>query len=142
MPSSLCTLSNTRVCPVHTCSLRVLSAPCMGNYPIWSVSITTRCKDPADKIPLIITLTRPQANPLFVHTHLFGRWLGKPRKLCPLGCLSARFQFGSAMCGAAQSMTWLIVCRAVQGIGGGGIIQLVVITISDIVPLKECVIDS
>ena len=46
------------------------------------------------------------------------------------------------MCGAAQNMTWLIVCRAVQGIGGGGIIQLVVITISDIVPLKECVIGS
>lgn len=39
-------------------------------------------------------------------------------------------------------MIWLIVCRAVQGIGGGGIIQLVVITISDIVPLKECVMES
>jgi len=47
------------------------------------------------------------------------------------------FLFGSAMCGAAQSMTWLIVCRAVQGIGGGGIIQLVMITVSDIVPLKD-----
>ena len=39
-------------------------------------------------------------------------------------------------------MNWLIVWRAVQGIGGGGIIQLVVITVSDIVPLKECVIES
>ncbi|KAH7889336.1 major facilitator superfamily domain-containing protein [Phlebopus sp. FC_14] len=47
------------------------------------------------------------------------------------------FLVGSALCGAAQNMTWLIVCRAVQGIGGGGIIQLVVITISDIVPLKD-----
>ncbi|KAG6370083.1 MFS general substrate transporter [Boletus reticuloceps] len=47
------------------------------------------------------------------------------------------FLFGSAMCGAAQNMTWLIVCRAIQGIGGGGIIQLVIITISDIVPLKD-----
>ncbi|KAG9318906.1 MFS amino acid permease [Chiua virens] len=47
------------------------------------------------------------------------------------------FLFGSAMCGAAQNMTWLIVCRAVQGIGGGGIIQLVIITVSDIVPLKD-----
>jgi len=37
-------------------------------------------------------------------------------------------------------MTWLIVSRAIQGVGGGGIMQLVVITISDIVPLKECVI--
>ncbi|KAI9574223.1 MFS general substrate transporter [Boletus coccyginus] len=47
------------------------------------------------------------------------------------------FLFGSAMCGAAQSMIWLIASRAIQGIGGGGIIQLVVITISDIVPLKD-----
>ncbi|KAF9013990.1 major facilitator superfamily domain-containing protein [Cyathus striatus] len=47
------------------------------------------------------------------------------------------FLIGSALCGAAQSMTWLIIARAVQGIGGGGIIQLVNITISDIVPLQE-----
>ncbi|KIK97458.1 hypothetical protein PAXRUDRAFT_10179 [Paxillus rubicundulus Ve08.2h10] len=47
------------------------------------------------------------------------------------------FLLGSALCGAAQSMNWLIVSRAVQGIGGGGIIQLVVITVSDIVPLQD-----
>ncbi|KAF9053859.1 MFS general substrate transporter [Hymenopellis radicata] len=47
------------------------------------------------------------------------------------------FLIGSALCGAAQNMTWLIICRAVQGIGGGGILQLVNITISDIVPLNE-----
>lgn len=47
------------------------------------------------------------------------------------------FLFGSAMCGAAQSMIWLVVCRAVQGIGGGGIIQMVQITISDIVSLQD-----
>ncbi|KJA27390.1 hypothetical protein HYPSUDRAFT_35275 [Hypholoma sublateritium FD-334 SS-4] len=47
------------------------------------------------------------------------------------------FLIGSALCGAAQNITWLVVCRAVQGIGGGGIIQLVNITISDIVPLQE-----
>ncbi|KAI0030373.1 MFS amino acid permease [Vararia minispora EC-137] len=47
------------------------------------------------------------------------------------------FLVGSALCGAAQNMTWLIVCRAVQGIGGGGIIQLVLITISDIVSLQD-----
>lgn len=49
------------------------------------------------------------------------------------------FLIGSALCGAAQNMTWLIVCRAIQGIGGGGILQLVQITISDIVSLEECV---
>ncbi|KIK79861.1 hypothetical protein PAXRUDRAFT_16097 [Paxillus rubicundulus Ve08.2h10] len=47
------------------------------------------------------------------------------------------FLLGSALCGAAQTMNWLIACRAVQGIGGGGIMQLVVITISDIVPLQD-----
>ncbi|KAF8228465.1 MFS general substrate transporter [Tricholoma matsutake] len=47
------------------------------------------------------------------------------------------FLLGSALCGAAQNMAWLIAARAVQGIGGGGIIQLVNITISDIVPLQE-----
>ena len=46
-------------------------------------------------------------------------------------------QIGSALSGAAQNITWLIACRAVQGLGGGGIIQLVVITISDIVPLQQ-----
>ncbi|KAF8969828.1 major facilitator superfamily domain-containing protein [Flammula alnicola] len=47
------------------------------------------------------------------------------------------FLIGSALCGAAQNITWLVVSRAVQGIGGGGIIQLVNITISDIVPLQD-----
>lgn len=47
------------------------------------------------------------------------------------------FLIGSALCGAAQNMTWLVVCRAVQGIGSGGIIQLIQITISDIVSLAD-----
>ncbi|KAI8998659.1 MFS amino acid permease [Trametes punicea] len=47
------------------------------------------------------------------------------------------FLIGSALCGAAQNMIWLVVCRAVQGIGGGGIIQMVQITISDIVSLQD-----
>ncbi|RDX43364.1 MFS amino acid permease [Lentinus brumalis] len=49
----------------------------------------------------------------------------------------AIFLLGSALCGAAQNMTWLVVARAVQGIGGGGIMQLVQITISDIVSLQD-----
>ncbi|KAF8623555.1 hypothetical protein AX15_006326 [Amanita polypyramis BW_CC] len=47
------------------------------------------------------------------------------------------FLISSALCGAAQNMTWLIVARAVQGIGGGGILQLVNIIIGDIVSLEE-----
>ena len=34
-------------------------------------------------------------------------------------------------------MKWLIVARAVQGIGGGGILQLVQITMSDIISLED-----
>ncbi|KAJ7063414.1 MFS general substrate transporter [Mycena amicta] len=61
---------------------------------------------------------------------IFGR---KPLLYSCIIC----FLIGSALCGAAQTMTWLVVCRAVQGIGGGGIMQLVNITISDIVSLED-----
>lgn len=47
------------------------------------------------------------------------------------------FMVGSALCGAAQSFTMLAICRGLQGVGGGGIMQLVQITISDIVPLAD-----
>lgn len=47
------------------------------------------------------------------------------------------FLFGSAMCGASQSVIWLVICRGLQGIGGGGCIQLVQITISDITSLAD-----
>ncbi|EJD03252.1 MFS general substrate transporter [Fomitiporia mediterranea MF3/22] len=42
------------------------------------------------------------------------------------------FLSGSALCGAAQTFMWLALCRGLQGIGGGGIIQMVLIVISDI----------
>ncbi|KAB5590111.1 MFS transporter [Ceratobasidium theobromae] len=47
------------------------------------------------------------------------------------------FLIGSALCGAAQSFVWLAVCRGVQGIGGGGIMQMVMIIIGDIVTLED-----
>ncbi|KAG2006197.1 MFS multidrug transporter [Coprinopsis cinerea AmutBmut pab1-1] len=47
------------------------------------------------------------------------------------------FALGSALCGAAQSMDWLIAARAIQGIGGGAIISLSAIVISDLVTLQE-----
>ncbi|KAF9335963.1 hypothetical protein BG006_010107 [Podila minutissima] len=50
---------------------------------------------------------------------------------------SGVFLLGSALCGAAQSMTMLIISRAVQGLGGSGIIALTVILVADIVPLRE-----
>ncbi|PAV18984.1 MFS general substrate transporter [Pyrrhoderma noxium] len=47
------------------------------------------------------------------------------------------FLLGSALCGAAKSFIWLALCRGVQGIGGGGIMQMIMIIISDIISLEE-----
>ncbi|GJJ72642.1 hypothetical protein EMPS_05000 [Entomortierella parvispora] len=47
------------------------------------------------------------------------------------------FMIGSALCGAAQSMVMLIIARAIQGLGGSGIIALSMILVADIVPLRE-----
>ncbi|KAJ1557041.1 hypothetical protein HK405_001013, partial [Cladochytrium tenue] len=47
------------------------------------------------------------------------------------------FEIGSALCGAATSMNMLIGARAVAGLGGGGIMSLVLIIVSDIVSLKD-----
>ncbi|KAJ7711441.1 major facilitator superfamily domain-containing protein [Mycena metata] len=49
----------------------------------------------------------------------------------------ALFLLGSGLCGAATSMTFLIGCRALQGIGGGGIIVMVQVVLSDIVSLQD-----
>lgn len=47
------------------------------------------------------------------------------------------FELGSLLCAVTPNMTTMIVFRAISGLGGAGILSLVVIIISDIVPLKE-----
>src|SRR5690349_3650436 len=47
------------------------------------------------------------------------------------------FLAGSALCGAAQNMTELIAFRAVQGLGGGGLIVLTQAVVGDIVAPRE-----
>ncbi|EGG11597.1 uncharacterized protein MELLADRAFT_33238 [Melampsora larici-populina 98AG31] len=47
------------------------------------------------------------------------------------------FLVGSALCGAAQNLPWLILCRGLQGVGGGGIFPLVQIVMADITTLEE-----
>ncbi|KAI5119018.1 hypothetical protein M0805_001877 [Coniferiporia weirii] len=47
------------------------------------------------------------------------------------------FAVGSAMCGAAPSLNFLIASRTIQGIGAGGIASLTQIIIADLVPLQE-----
>lgn len=58
------------------------------------------------------------------------------RKVVLLGSLTI-FLFGSLACALAQTMIELIIFRAIQGLGGGGILTLSMIIISDIVSLKD-----
>ena len=47
------------------------------------------------------------------------------------------FLIGSVLCGAAPNMAVLVLARAVQGIGGGGIMAMSFVVIADIVPPRE-----
>jgi EmrB/QacA subfamily drug resistance transporter len=47
------------------------------------------------------------------------------------------FMIGSALCGTAQSMTQLILYRAIQGIGGGALMPIVFTIIFDIFPPEK-----
>jgi MFS family permease len=58
------------------------------------------------------------------------------RKPVLIGCVASLI-IGDILCGFAQNGPWLYVCRAISGIGGGGISSLVQITVSDLVSLKE-----
>lgn len=58
------------------------------------------------------------------------------RKGLFIGALTI-FLIGSVIGGAAQDMTWLIVGRTVQGIGGGGLMILSQAIIADVVPVRE-----
>ncbi len=49
----------------------------------------------------------------------------------------ALFLLGSVLCGVASSMTFLIVARAVQGLGGGGLFVLALSVVGDAVPPRE-----
>jgi EmrB/QacA subfamily drug resistance transporter len=47
------------------------------------------------------------------------------------------FLAGSVLCGAAQSLPMLIAFRAIQGLGGGGLIVLTMATVGDVVPPRD-----
>jgi EmrB/QacA subfamily drug resistance transporter len=47
------------------------------------------------------------------------------------------FLAGSVLCGLSQNMTELIVFRAVQGVGGGGLIVVTIAVVGDIIPPRD-----
>ncbi|SCU77268.1 LAMI_0A00430g1_1 [Lachancea mirantina] len=58
------------------------------------------------------------------------------RKRCLLTCHTL-FAVGSLISGLSQEMASLILGRCVQGIGGGGLVALSSIVVSDMTPLRE-----
>ena len=58
------------------------------------------------------------------------------RKGLFIGAISI-FIVGSVIGGLAQDMTWLIAGRAVQGLGGGGLLILAQAIIADVVPARQ-----
>jgi EmrB/QacA subfamily drug resistance transporter len=61
---------------------------------------------------------------------VFGR---KPVFLSAIGL----FLLGSALCSLAQGMGQLAAARALQGVGGGGLLSLALATVADLVPARK-----
>src|SRR6266700_3234471 len=79
----------------------------------------------------IYLLTSTTTVPIYAKlANIYGR---KPLYLFGSGL----FLLGSALCGAAQSMEQLIVFRAIQGLGAGAVLPLVLTIIGDIFDLQE-----
>src|SRR5579862_7516871 len=76
-------------------------------------------------------LTSTAATPIYGKlSDLYGR---RPLFIAAIGI----FLLGSLVCALAQSMGILIAGRAIQGLGGGGLISLAQTIIADLVPPRE-----
>src|SRR5256885_3415937 len=76
-------------------------------------------------------LTSTVAGPLYGK---FGDLYG--RKIV-LQVAIAVFLIGSALCGIAQNMVQLIAFRALEGVGGGGLMVITIAVIGDLIPPRE-----
>jgi EmrB/QacA subfamily drug resistance transporter len=88
----------------------------------------------AENLPWIVTAYLLMST---ASTPLYGKLSDiHGRRIMLLTAISI-FAFGSLLCALAPTMILLAVARAVQGIGGGGLVSLAITIIGDIVPLKE-----
>ena len=87
-----------------------------------------------DKLAWVVTaylLTATAATPLWGKiSDLYGR-----RPIFQAAILI--FLAGSVMCGLSQNLPQLVAFRAIQGIGGGGLMALAFSIIGDIIPPRE-----
>ncbi|XP_006454745.1 hypothetical protein AGABI2DRAFT_114487 [Agaricus bisporus var. bisporus H97] len=68
---------------------------------------------------------------------LYGRISDLVGRKKVLYCSILIFALGSLLCGAAQTVNWLIAARALAGIGGGGIVGAVWVLTAEIVEVQH-----
>jgi EmrB/QacA subfamily drug resistance transporter len=88
----------------------------------------------AELIPWVITAYLISATAV---TPLYGKFSDIHGRRFALITAVSVFVIGSIACALAPNMLWLIIARAMQGLGGGGLISLAQTIVADVVPPRE-----